>query len=209
MLLRSEIPAELKWDIAFSYQSIVKKGRIGAPVSMFIEECAPHKLNWALVYLWCNLRTDWFKGVGIDWNFGKFDNSKYRTSREGVRAAVEHIATKTTVEELELANELATEYDALVKYAKGENPQAKDPVIDPPSFPQKPMPPKHDFPVPVPSKPGEPSKSSWPSAKRILGVCGALVTLLSICSAFIPALAPIAAVLKTVIEALKAIFIGG
>jgi hypothetical protein len=203
MLLRSEIPPEVNWSQASKYQSVVKRGRVGAPVITFREECAASNLNWALVYLWCQLRTNWSQGVGVDWDVGKL-GAKYQTSREGVRAAVVHLAAFERTEQLAEGEALVAEYEALCRYAKGENPKAEDPIVSPPAPPPPPVvEPEPTKTIPIPG--GANTKSSF---KAILSVAAGIATLLGIASIFVPALAPIAAILKSAIAALQAIFVG-
>lgn len=183
--VHGEPEKEINWSTASEFIDKKKNARVSAPASYFIQECKPFAVNWALCYLWCGIRTDWWSArCWIDNCDPARLGGNYQSIREGVRMACTEFNKYVDTSMINEQDELEKCYSEMVAFAKGENPSCTDPVIEPPKptplppLPEpKPEPDKQDLPNPDKPVPGKGFNWKW-LIPIIIPVLSALTALL-------------------------------
>jgi hypothetical protein len=174
IVVHSEPAKEVNWAV-FNEYVMTKTKKITPSTIRFIEESKPFGVNWALCMLWCAIRTEWwthpcwYKSNDVG-NMG----GKYMTSRESTRVACEEFDKFVDTAMIVEQQAIERAYNEMESFCKNWNPDAKDPVIEPPKpMPLPPLPEPEPLPKPTPA----PGKGfNW---KVLVPLAVGLLTLLT------------------------------
>ncbi len=196
--IHSEPEKEMNWSTVSEFVDKKRMSRISPPCSYFIQECKPFGVNWVLAYLWCGIRTQyWSARCWIDNSDAGNMGGNYMSIRESVRVACTEFDKFVSTDMLIEQQQIEKDYSECAAFAKNENPQSQDPVIDPPKpkplppLPE-PMPPENE-PLPKPSTPVKWGK--WISI---------IAPIVLLASNFLPP--PFNGIARLVVEILKKLF---
>lgn len=144
--------------LVFDYFAEIHNDGPNMSVRYFLEEAKPYGVNWLVAFLFCYVKTGNFRSVRARagfcdvWETGR----EFLTYREGVRFGMAGFKDSCRViADLPNAIRVCELYDAIVAHAAGENPEARDPIVEPPRPPTPPV--EDPRPTqPAPEKPKEP-----------------------------------------------------
>lgn len=208
MRTNEEVPKEINWAVVLAWSEQLPK-RVGShSINLFIQEAEPFKFSWVIFYLWAFVRSERFtspacyanKDVG---NMG----GKFLTYREATRVAAAEFSKFSDTSMIKEEAEILELYDDLLKFARQENPTAKEPITEPPAIPKPIDVPR---PKPEPEKPKEAKPPKAPDTPKsrakiwgtVTAIGSVLVFGLGVASYFVPALKPIYSVIKLVMKML-------
>lgn len=155
--IHSEPEKEMNWSTVSEFVDKKRMSRISPPCTYFVQECKPYGVNWVLCFLWAGIRTQfWSARCWIERNDCCNLGGNYQSIRESVRDCAKEFDKFTSTDMLIEQQQIEKDYSECMAFAKNENPQSKDPVIDPPKptpLPDpKPEPDTLPKPDPVPGK---------------------------------------------------------
>lgn len=156
------------------------------------------RVNWALFWCWCYVRTGGFRNPCWyqNWDAGRL-GEKYATSKDGIADALAEFEKFPDTDMMEEGVEVVHLYELAVKFCDGViyHPPVEPPKPPPPVEPPKPPPPAEE-----PPKPEEPSApTDW---KKMLAIAGPiLLGILGAASIFLPIPGWVRILVETILKA--------
>lgn len=187
----------LVWQTYYRYLESKHSGRSSPPWGLYEADIRKHGVNPYLMALRSAELTDWYAAKEV-WSHGDLflTGSVYRLMRHAVIEYVLALDPNDEVSEF-----VETHYKELVAFAEGiiYAPEPESPSVPVDVEPPRTSPDPQEG---VQPRPDVPPGGSFP-LKTIIAIAAALSAILGLVSFFVPALAPIAALIKSIVSLLS------